>query len=214
MVISGDQLFGCTTLYDCLVGKIPGVIYNGGKIYRIRNLARSQLVKKDSYQDSNDPMAIIVDGVLFSQKSDNNVLTDLNIADVNSIEVLTTGGYLAQYGSGASGGALVITTKRGGENTGSYQTSAQPAGLIAFRFRGYHVARTFYTPKYDHPKTDTEPFDFRAAIYWNPNVTIDEKGKASISWFNADAKGTYRVVVEGIDNDGNVGRIVYRYNVE
>jgi hypothetical protein len=44
-------------------------------------------------------------------------------------------------------------------------------------------------------------------------VTHNE-GKASFGFFNADGKGTYRVVVEGIDSDGNLGRQVYRYKVE
>lgn len=34
------------------------------------------------------------------------------------------------------------------------------------------------------------------------------------NFFNAGSKGTYRVVIEGIDGDGNLGRQVYRYKVE
>jgi uncharacterized protein YfaS (alpha-2-macroglobulin family) len=56
--------------------------------------------------------------------------------------------------------------------------------------------------------------DLRSTIYWNPNIITGEDGKASFEYFNADGKGTYRVVVERIDADGNLGRQVFRYKVE
>jgi uncharacterized protein YfaS (alpha-2-macroglobulin family) len=42
----------------------------------------------------------------------------------------------------------------------------------------------------------------------------DEKGNVSFEFNNADGKGNYRVVVEGIDKNGNVGRSVMRYVVK
>ncbi len=77
-------------------------------------------------------------------------------------------------------------------------------------------ARTicFYSPKYAHPKTEAEPYDLRNTVYWNPNVLTDKDGKAAFEYFNGDTKGTYRVVIEGIDDDGNLGRQVYRYKIE
>ncbi|MEO6977603.1 MAG: hypothetical protein ABI113_04460, partial [Mucilaginibacter sp.] len=56
--------------------------------------------------------------------------------------------------------------------------------------------------------------DLRSTIYWNPTVVTGPDGKASFEFFNADGKGTYRVVVEGIDAEGNLGRQVYRYKVD
>jgi uncharacterized protein YfaS (alpha-2-macroglobulin family) len=56
--------------------------------------------------------------------------------------------------------------------------------------------------------------DLRSTIYWQPDIITDKEGKASFEYFNADGKGTYRVVIEGIDADGNLGRQVYRYQVE
>jgi uncharacterized protein YfaS (alpha-2-macroglobulin family) len=55
--------------------------------------------------------------------------------------------------------------------------------------------------------------DFRSTIYWNPNVTTDKDGNAAFEFYNADGKGSYRVIVEGIDSNGNIGRQVYRYLV-
>ena len=53
-----------------------------------------------------------------------------------------------------------------------------------------------------------------SGIYWNPNIITNKDGKAAFEFFNADTKGTYRVVIEGIDSDGNLGRQVFRYKVE
>ena len=73
----------------------------------------------------------------------------------------------------------------------------------------------FYSPQYDDPKTNTALADLRTTIYWKPNIVTDATtGKTTISYFNAGAKGTYRVVVEGIDADGRIGRKVLRYVVE
>ena len=41
-----------------------------------------------------------------------------------------------------------------------------------------------------------------------------KNGNAAIYYYNADATGSYRVVIEGIDENGNLGRQVYRYTVQ
>ncbi|MGZ3945526.1 MAG: hypothetical protein ACXVJB_11320, partial [Mucilaginibacter sp.] len=63
-------------------------------------------------------------------------------------------------------------------------------------------------------KKDNDAADLRSTVYWNPNILADKDGKASFEYYNADTKGTYRVVVEGIDDDGKLGRAVYRYEVK
>jgi hypothetical protein len=200
-VLMGDRLDGCTTLSDCLRGKLFGVRFGqDGTPYNSRQSTRI----------ANGPLAmvLVVDGNVIP----GNQLNDLNPNDIYSIEELISGGNLAVYGSNASGGALIITTKRGTE--GSFVTSETPAGLITYQFEGFSKSRTFYAPKYSNPATDIKTPDRRTTIYWNPNIVTDKDGKASFDYFNADTKGTYRVVIEGIDAEGNLGRQVYRYKVE
>ena len=79
--------------------------------------------------------------------------------------------------------------------------------------QGYHKAREFYSPKYESNITNTLP-DLRSTIYWNPEIQTDKDGNASFTYYNADGKGNYRVVIEGIDEKGNLGRQIYRYKVE
>jgi len=56
--------------------------------------------------------------------------------------------------------------------------------------------------------------DLRSTIYWNPRVTTDKTGATSLEFYNADGKGSYRAVIEGLDKEGNLGRFIYRYKVQ
>jgi hypothetical protein len=78
--------------------------------------------------------------------------------------------------------------------------------------RGFYEARQFYSPKYS-ANVSSIP-DMRSTIYWAPILQTDSNGHAEFEYFNADTKGSYRVVIEGMNNDGNIGRQVYRYKVE
>ena len=199
-VIMGDKIEGCVILSDCLNGWVFGVRFDSNGVpYSARAQGRLS---------GGLPMVVIIDGNVL----DGTHLNDLDANDIYSIEVLRSGAYLAVYGSNAPGGALVITTRRGGEP--NYVSSETPSGLITYPFQGFYKARVFYSPQYNNPKAISEANDFRSAIYWQPNIITDKDGKASFEYFNSDTKGTYRVVVEGIDDNGNLGRRVYRYKVE
>jgi hypothetical protein len=202
-VITGDKVEGCVTLSQCLAGKIAGVRFDAtyGTPYSIRT---------QGHLNGQPPMVLIVDGMIMN----GDHLNDLNPNDIATIEVLTSASYLTIYGSNASAGALVITTKRGNGGANSYLTSENPAGLITIPFNGFYKARTFYSPKYSAPKADAQAPDLRNTIYWNPAITTGRDGKTSFSYFNNDTKGVYRIVIEGIDANGNLGRKVVKYKVD
>jgi hypothetical protein len=194
-VIMGNKLSGCINLADCLKGKVFGVTFDvNGIPHNTRGATPPE-------------MAVIVDGIIMPGTR----LNDLSANDVYSIEVLRSASYLTIYGSSAPGGALVITTKRGGEGTAA-KGKPQTTGIITFPFSGYSKIRTFYIPKYEH-SADNQ-VDTRTTIYWNPNLITDENGSVSFSYLNNDTKGIYKIVIEGIDEYGNLGRYVYRYKVE
>ncbi|HEX8024089.1 MAG TPA: TonB-dependent receptor, partial [Mucilaginibacter sp.] len=193
-VIMGDKLFkSCARLSDCLLGKIFGVSFDADG-----NPINDRSRKK---------MSVIINGNIIP----GDALNSVNVNDVYSIEVLRGQSYTLIYGSGMSAGALVITTNHG---VGNFVTSESPSGLISYPFKGYYKARVFYSPKYSTPKPNNKTLDLCSTIYWNPNIITDEKGQTSFDYFNADTKGTYRIVIEGIDGFGNLGRQVYRYKVE
>lgn len=64
----------------------------------------------DDEKSANKPL-IVVDGVIF-----NGDLTEINVTDVESIDVLKDASAASIYGSRASNGVVVFTTKRGTSN--------------------------------------------------------------------------------------------------
>ena len=193
-IIKTDQLNSCATLTDCLLMQIHFVNFRNGMAYSTRSPGR--------------PMLIVLDGM---QMSADFSLDDIPATDVASVEVLRSIAYTGLYGGQGGAGVLVVTTKRGDEVT-SYQRYSP--GIITYSPLGYYRARQFYSPQYDDPKTNAKVADLRTTIFWKGNFFTDKTGVTSVSFFNADTKGTYRAVIEGIDNDGNIGRAVYRYKVE
>ncbi|MFD1258480.1 TonB-dependent receptor plug domain-containing protein [Mucilaginibacter terrae] len=186
---------GCISIDQCLQGRLLGVIFRGGVPYSTRSF--------------NTPMQIIVDGIYVEA----DFLTTIPPMNISSVEVLRSGGNTAIYGSRGGGGVIIINTKRGGEfNYNASQIYAP--GIITYTPKGYYSAREFYSPIYDDPKTNTVLADLRTTIFWKPNLITDADGNASFEYFNAGSKGTYRVIVEGINDEGFLGRQVYRYQVE
>jgi len=202
-VVTADQLEGkgCATIYDCLEGVLVGVIFDSttGKPYLFNSPVNPQTMVKW-------PMLFVIDGITTLDFSE---VENQNIDDISSIEVLRSGGKTAIYGSQGAGGVMIITLKHG---NGFIADSKSDASYM--QPKGFYKSRQFYSPGYGHPQVVTQIPDLRSTIYWKPDVKPDNKGKASFDFFNADDKGTYRIVVEGIDYNGKLGRQVYRYKVD
>ncbi|NNU33179.1 hypothetical protein HK413_01510 [Mucilaginibacter sp. S1162] len=126
------------------------------------------------------------------------LLVTHNLAALNA---LSTGG------DKSVGGVLLIITK-------PYTSRKQYNPAIAnIQPKGFNKVRQFYSPRYDRPNDPKSP-DLRTTIFWDPYLNTDVTGKATLNFFNADGPGTYRVVVEGLNAAGELGRYVYRYKVE
>lgn len=188
------RYMGCIRIGDCLQGRLVGVIFRNGIPYSTRGYGQMQ---------------VIIDGLYV----DGDFINSINFNDVQAIEVLRNVGLASIYGSRANNGVIIITTKRGDDRE-EYNGPIAGRGIQPYNPKGYFKARAFYSPQYDQPKVVKQVADLRTTIYWNPSLITNAEGKTSFSYFNAGSRGTYRVVVEGIDADGNIGRQVYRYRVQ
>lgn len=175
-----------------LMGRVAGVIVRNGMAFMTRG--------------NQGPMSIFMDGI---NMGEGFLLDNVIIQDIEAIEVLKNINNTAIYGSNGSNGILLITTKRGG-STENYNRYAP--GIVTYNPKGYYNIRQFYSPQYD-VNPDEKP-DFRTTVYWNPHVVSDTSGKAVFEYFNTDQAGKYRIVIEGIDNLGNLARKVYTYEVK
>ncbi|MFD1258048.1 MG2 domain-containing protein [Mucilaginibacter terrae] len=71
----------------------------------------------------------------------------------------------------------------------------------SMEINGYYQAREFYKPVYNSLAKSNTP-DYRSTVHWQPHVITDATGKAVISYYNADAKTTVKVIVQGITEKG------------
>ncbi len=90
-------------------------------------------------------------------------------------------------------------------------TTFSGKGEVASGTKGYSYhplpiswPHQFYSPRYTVASPVTGK-DRRSTIFWEPNLITDASGKANLSFYTADLPGTYTVIVEGTDMNGNFG---------
>jgi hypothetical protein len=154
----------------------------------------------------NQPAQVIMDGMFVEA----DFLTTIPPQDVESIEILKSIAYTAIYGSNGGGGLIIITTKRG---KSGYSTNTYAPGLVTYNPIGIFEPKEFYVPNYEISSTNANTADLRTTIYWNPKIITDSIGKAKVEFYNADGNGNYKIILEGMDLNGHIGRKVIRYKV-
>jgi len=200
-----EQIQG--SLVTSLNGRLHGVVFVGsGPFYKEPYLMTSLMT---NFGPANPPkkMLIVIDGVQVTSDE----LNFLSSTDVETVELLKYAS-TSIYGVAGAGGVLVITTKQRRQLN---LKNIPSTGVLPITVMGFYKARQFYSPKYDTPAAlSNKQRDLRSTIYWNPEIKTDKDGNASFEYYNADGAGTYKVTIEGIDKDGNIGRQVYRYEVK
>jgi hypothetical protein len=195
VLLMKDIPFVGGTTAEWLMGRLRGVFFQWDPEH--------QVYFPCTYENGKPrQMKMMLNGIII----DANTLASLPPEIMESVEVLRTASFTSVYGQDAYNGLILINTKKGADYTAT-------GNMKIYRPQGYYKAREFYSPQYNEPKNQPK-VDLRTTIYWNPNVATDKDGNASVEYFNADVKGNYRVVVEGIDANGNLGRQVYRYQVQ
>ncbi|WP_352432889.1 carboxypeptidase regulatory-like domain-containing protein [Mucilaginibacter sp. PAMB04168] len=201
-LMTSDRFKGCSNMFLCLQSSIPGVTYDNNYFY----------VTRDYNAGKKVPMQLFVTGM----PVDANYLNSVLPTDVESVEVFLRddlGLVSSQY---QANGIIVINSKKKPTGTkislAELQDLLPQPGVVNMTPKGYNFTREFYSPKYDVPKP--VGLDLRSTIYWNPRVVTDKTGATSLEFYNADGKGSYRAVIEGLDKDGNLGRFIYRYKVQ
>ncbi len=171
-------------LSTSLIGRLRGVTFNHGQVN----------------------MLVILDGADMGPGFDLDFLT---VNSIETIEVLKNAN-ASIYGMEGGNGVLVITTKKGG---GLNAKDIASVGVLPITPGGFYKAREFYAPKFEHIDTNDKHKDLRATIYWNPIIKTDKNGYANFQYYNTDAPGNYKLIIEGIDENGNIGRQILRYKV-
>lgn len=181
---------------DMMQGKVPGLQIipgdggpNSGSTIRIRGAA--------SLNASNDPL-IVIDGVPIASDAGSGMANPLSLVNPNDIEsftVLKDASAAAIYGSRASNGVIIITTKKGSGSkpnvsyNGSFSVSTNSSTMQVMtpeQFRE-HINTTFAedsNARVEADKfigtanTDWQSLIFRPALSHDHNVSIygNDKG--------------------------------------
>jgi hypothetical protein len=73
---------------------------------------------------------------------------------------------------------------------------------------GYTPVREFYQTFYGNKTEDFQATDFRSTLYWNPKLRLDKNHrKMSFVFYNNDISNKFRIVVEGMNQEGKLCRI-------
>lgn len=179
---------------------------NGLKIYQGEVYSR-EVPEEGQMLSPPPPMLLVVDGTMLNQESYN--IDEINPNDVQSIEVLK-GASAALYGINGMGGVLVITMKRGRDHSSSSKNGMSD-GIVSFSRTGFQFSKKFQVKKVEQLRGSIQ--DKRTVLYWNPNIVSSSDGEAVFEYVNPGYAGKFRLVVEGINGDGQIGRAVYDYEV-
>ncbi|MCS3796195.1 SusC/RagA family TonB-linked outer membrane protein [Niastella sp. OAS944] len=225
--ISGEELrkTPAATFDQALQGKVAGLVVQqvsgqpgGGVSVQIRGVS--------SISGNNAPLYVI-DGVIIPSPGDpgsgSNPLNTINPNEIESIDVLKDASATAIYGSQATNGVIIITTKRGrvGAPTisydGYYGYQELPKRLPVVDLQefatvlnaratvwGFDARPEFVNPKYVGKGTDWQSELFRKAPMQNHAVTIN----------GGDARTQYLLSASYFDQEGiALGSDFKRYSV-
>lgn len=107
-------------------------------------------------------------------------------------------------GSGGAGGAIGIYTKKGDERKGNPNAK----GLENVLLGGYSKFKEFFNPSYEKPDNSGDP-DNRITLYWNPYIITNKRSpRVRVQFFNNDFTKKMQVVLEGINAEGKMTRVV------
>ncbi len=198
-----------------LQGKVAGVqitnrngVLGSGAQINIRGMS--------SLSGTNRPL-YVVDGIPIEFNDEITIDTD----QIASISVLRDLAATTLYGSTASNGVLLISTKN--QNRSNYRkkklNNTRYKNYVAHNFYGsasnsFDSSATFYAPIYEGERLSEERTDFRSTIYWNPVVQTDENGEATLEFYNSDALTSFKITAEGVGYNGLLGRTELDYSTK
>ena len=135
---------------------------------------------------------LIIDDLVLNDYDIDDIV---NPADIEKIGVLK-GAAASILGGDGTGGAIVITTKKGHSQK---NTSMNHIKLI--KPLGFHTPVEF--PRVlskDRNQYREESNDSSRTTYWNPNVKVSSSGKVDFTFYTKDTSST--VLIEGVTDNG------------
>lgn len=110
--------------------------------------------------------------------------------------------FMGGFGNGA-GGAIAVYTRKGGDDLARRGKGLETGSVV-----GYSVLKEFYSPDYATHHMMHEVSDVRSTLYWSPYVLTDKNNKKiKIEFYNNDLSTSFKVILEGINEEGKLTRL-------
>ena len=169
------------SIMDALQGTVAGVqIFEDGAQIRANN----------TFKGGGEPLYLL-DGVevYFDE------LNFLSPWEVDFVDILKSG-QAAIYGSRGMNGVIAVFT------IDATMTVAEKVekNENSYKHSGFYPARKFYEPEIDPEFQD--PKRYSTTLFWDPKVLLDKTGETKVSFPTGDRSGSYKVMLQGITQDG------------
>ena len=200
-VFKMDEVGPATNVIEVLRGEYPNFSIVGGPgNYRFQERGAVNPMARPAAGDPDRPVepSFFIDGVPTE-------LTFVEAFPVDRVDFidLVLGERAGLIGKPGNIGVVAIYTKDGeGFNTPQQN---QLKGRFKTQLPGYSISRTFYQPNYDVPSPNHDLPDLRNTLLWEPALQIDSTGTSTLQFFTGDVPGRYKVIVEGMTGEGQLG---------
>ncbi len=135
-----------------------------------------------------------------------NTVIKVDPLKINRIDIIPRRYF---YGSSFFDGIISLLTYDG--STGEIEFDN---GVLPVDYNGLQLSETFASPVYNSEQArGSRRADFRTTLQWLPFLKPDENGKVQFDVYSSDLVGKYMIVVEGIDESGNIISARKTFNV-
>ena len=135
---------------------------------------------------------VMIDGVIISD------LSLIATIDPDLIEKIDVVWEKYRVGNYIFNGIVNVISK-----TGDFSNGILPADAVRLHYRILDPVCSFLSPDYTTSEIRNSPVaDYRNTLYWNPSVTPDKNGRATIEFWTADIKSDYIINLSGITSEG------------
>ena len=131
-------------------------------------------------------------------ESDVSMVGGISMADVAYVKVFSPGSSFG-FRNGANG-VIAVYTKRGDD-----VTSSTDSKMGSVKINGYSAIKEFYAYDYSKPSPDDYYDNLNVTLYWDPMIWLgDNQKRKTIRFYNNDITKRFRIVLEGINEEGRL----------
>ena len=196
-----SQNYSHTDVLEFLKGRVPGLVVSQNNIFFLRATSSISRTPTPLFLIDGFPTggsrAMSDDGIM--EESVLSLVRSIPMSNIEKVEILK-GSSAAIFGSSGANGVIAIYTRRGSDQ--EFEED-HLKGIISERIVGYSNNREFYSPEYTPENINSPRPDYRTTLYWDPDITT-KYGNAVLSFFTSDEQSYYRIIVEGIMDNGAI----------